>query len=199
MDIKEEILKILPRPANQINVAYVTTASKPSSDKTYVEKDRKLLIEAGFNIEEIDIEGKNQTKLFKLLKDTNLIFVQGGNTFYLLNAVRESGFDKVVKDLISQGKIFVGVSAGSMICGPTVETANWKSRDRNAVGLKDLTALNLVPFNLFVHYIPKWRSTIRHESGKSKHPVRILTDKQGFLVKNNKVELVGEKPEIIIK
>ena len=63
MSAIEEILKILPRPANQINVAYITTASKPSHDKSFVEKDRKLLEEAGFNIEEIDIEGKNQKTL----------------------------------------------------------------------------------------------------------------------------------------
>ncbi len=198
MDIKDEILKILPRPANQINVAYITTASKPSTDKAFVEKDRKIMEELGFNIEEIDIEGKNQKTLFRLLKDINIIYVQGGNTFYLLNAIRESGFDEVVKDMIAQGKIYIGVSAGSMVCGQTIETGLWKSADRNVIGLKDLTGLNLVPFNLFVHYAPKWHSTIKHEANRSKYPVRILTDQQGFLIRNNKIDLVGTGEEIKI-
>jgi dipeptidase E len=198
MDIKEEILKILPRPANQINVAYITTASKTEPDKTYVEKDRKLLEEAGFNIEEIDIEGQSQKALYKLLQNINLIYVQGGNTFHLLKAIRESGFDEVILDSIAQGKIYIGVSAGSIICGPTIETSGWKGTwpDKNKVGLKDITALNIVPFNLFVHFAPKWRSSIKHEAGKSNYPVRILTDKQGFLVQNKKITLVGTGEEI---
>jgi dipeptidase E len=198
MNIKEEILKILPCPANQINVAYITTASKSESDKTYVEKDRKLMEEAGFTVEEIDIEGKNHKQLFSLLQNFGLIFVQGGNTFHLLKAVKESGFDKVVKDLIARGVIYVGVSAGSIICGPNIEVAGWKNVDRNIVGLKDLTALNLIDFNIFVHYLPKWRSTIRHEQARTDIPIRILTDKQGFLIKNNKIKLVGAQPEIVL-
>lgn len=201
MDIKEEILKILPRPANQISVSYITTASKVEPDKSYVEKDRHLMEEAGFTIEEIDIEGKNQKQLFTLFKNTNLIFVQGGNTFHLLNAVIKSGFDKVVKSLIKKGVIYVGVSSGSLICGPTIETASWKGTcpDKNVAKIKDLKGMNLIPFNLFVHYEPRWRKPLVAEALKSKYKTRILTDKQAFLVQGNDIKLVGAEPEIVLK
>lgn len=198
MDVKEEILKILPRPANQINVAYITTASKAEPDTSYVEKDRKLLKTEGFEVDEVDIEGKTQGELFALLDNHNLIFIQGGNTFYLLKAIRESGFDKVIKKLINRGVIYVGVSAGTVICCPTIEVAGWKNLDRNVVNLKNLTGLNLIPFNVFVHYEPKWLDFIKKETAKSKYPIRILTNDQALLIQDEKITFVGKGEEVKI-
>jgi len=198
MQVKDEILKLLPRPANQINLAYIMTAVKPSADKAYAEDDRKLLEEAGFNIEDIDIEGKTETELFKALACFNIIYVQGGNPFYLLKTVHESGFDKVVKELVAKGVIYIGVSAGSVICGPIIETADWKKPGRNRYDLKDLTGMNLVPFNLFVHYEDKWKDTVKEKSKESLFPIITLTDKQAILVCGDKTELVGDHPQIIL-
>lgn len=198
MELKEEILKILPKPATKIKLAYIITASNPEEDKTYLIRDEKLIKEAGFDVENIDIEGKNENELRELLKDKDIIYVQGGNTFYLLKYVRESGFDKIVEDLIDKGAIYIGVSAGSIIMGPTIETAGWKNLDKNIVGLEDLSALNLVPFNIFVHYEEKYKEIIKAETAKSKYPLRILTDEQAFLVKDEQIFLVGKRKEIRI-
>lgn len=196
--MKEEILKILPKPPIQINLAYIITASKPEINLDYLEKDRQKMIDLGFQVEDIDIEGKNEKEVKDLLKDKDVVYVQGGNTFYLLKHVRKSGFDKVVKELTDKGVVYIGVSAGSILAGPTIETAGWKNQDRNIVGLEDLTALNFVPFLIFVHYELAHRSLLEKEIPRSKYPVRILTDKQAFLVKGNEIELVGHGEEIKI-
>lgn len=196
--VKEEILKILPKPANQIKLAHIITASKLEANKSYVEEEKKGFIEMGFQVEDIDIEGKNDDSLRKILEGKDIIYVQGGNTFYLLKCVRESSFDKVVKELIDKGVIYIGVSAGSYIACPTIETAHWKRQDKNIVGLKDLTALNLVPFLLFVHYKPEHLEILKEEIPKTKYPVRVLLDGQAILVQDDKIELVGEGEEIKI-
>lgn len=200
MDVKEEILKILPKPAKEIKLAHIITAKNPRLEENpeYIIKDKQAMKEIGFDVEDIDIKGKTEKELRKILAGKDIIYVQGGNTFYLLKYVKESGFDRVVKELINQGVIYVGVSAGSMICGPTIETANWKNVDNNEVGLKDLTAMALVPFNLFVHYSPEYTRTIEEELPKSKYPLHILNDNQALLVKDGKVELVGEGKETVI-
>lgn len=198
MQVKDEILKLLPRPANQINLAYITTAAKPETDKTYVENDRKLLEEAGFNIEEIDIEGKDETELFKTLTFFNIIYVQGGNTFYLLKAVQDSGFDRVVKELIAKGVIYIGVSAGSIICGPTIELAGWDGGDENTVGLSSFMGMNLVPYNVYVHYDSKRQKIVKEKSKESLFPIITLTNKQALLIRGDKTELVGDNPQIIL-
>jgi len=196
VNVKEEILKILPEPANQIKLAHIITASKAEQNKSYVKKETDGLAEIGFQVEEIDIEGKNESDLRKLLTDKDIIYVQGGNTFYLLKYALESGFDKLVKELIEKGVIYIGVSAGSYIACPTIEMANWKHQDRNTVGLTDLTGLNLVPFLLSVHYKPDYAPILKKEVSNSKYPVKILTDEQAILVKDEIVSLVGKGEEI---
>lgn len=196
MDVKEEVLKILPKPANQIKIAHIITASKVEENLSYLGKENKIIRELGFDVENVDIEGKNQEELYVLLKDKDVIYVQGGNTFYLLKYVKESGFDKVVKELIERGVIYIGVSAGSYIACPTIEMANWKHQDRNTVGLKDLTGLNLVPFLLSVHFKPEYASILKREISSSKYPVKILTDEQAILIKDNEIKLVGRGKEV---
>jgi len=198
MDVKEEILKILPKPVNQIKIAHIITASKIEKNTSYLEKERQIMKKIGLKVKEIDIEGKNENQLRKILSNKDIIYVQGGNAFYLLKHARISGFDEVVKELINRGVIYIGVSAGSYIACPTIEMATWKHQDRNRAGLKNLTALNLVPFLVTVHYEPKYRDILKKEIAKSKYPVKILTDDQALLIKNNSVQTVGKGDEVKI-
>lgn len=198
MDVKDEILKILPRPANQIRLAHIVTASKVEKDISYLKEDKKEMQKMGFQVEDVDIEGKNENEIRNLLTGKDIIYVQGGNTFYLLKAIKESGFDKVIKELIDKGVIYVGVSAGSIVAGPTIEVCNWKNIDNNIVGLTDFSALNLVDFNIFVHYTEKYKELVNEEFPKSEYPVRILMDDQAILIKDDKIEFIGKCEEIKI-
>ena len=192
MNMREEILKILPKPAGQIKLAHIITASKVEEDISYVENERAAMAELGLQVEEIDIEGRDEHELRKALADKDIIYVQGGNTFFLLKCVRESGFDKVVKDLIEEGVIYIGVSAGSIIAGPTIETAGWKGTDgdSNMVGIEDFSGMGLVDFNVFVHYQDEYWEAVETESKKTNYPIRILTNDQAVLVKNGEVEFI---------
>jgi dipeptidase E len=196
MRVKEEILKILPKPANQIKIAHIITAAKVENDISYLVRDKQQMIKAGFQVEDIDIAGQSEEQIRESLKDKDIIYVQGGNIFYLLRCVRESGFDRVVKELISQGILYIGVSAGSYIACPTIEMALWKHQDRNNFGLTDLTGLNLVPFLVSVHYKSEYRQILKEMVGKSKYPVKILTDEQMLLVRGDEVKLVGKGREV---
>jgi dipeptidase E len=192
MNMRDEIVKILPKPAGQIKLAHITTASKVEEDISYVENERAIMIELGLQVEEIDIEGKGENELREMLADKDVIYVQGGNTFFLLKCVCESGFDKVVKELIEKSVIYIGVSAGSIIAGPTIETAGWKGTDgdSNDVGIEDFSGMNLVDFNVFVHYQEKYREAVESESQTSKYPVKTLTNDQAVLVRDGEVKFI---------
>ena len=196
MQVKEEILEILPKSPSQTKVAHVVTASKGEKDTSYVVEDTKTMEGLGFQVESIDIEGSSEDELRKLFERFDIIYVQGGNTFYLLKAVRESGFDKVVKEFIEQGKIYIGVSAGSILMGPTIETANWGGADRNEAQIKDLNGLNFVPFLISPHYTKGDEELLKREISKWHYPVRFLTDAQAFLIQDDTITLVGKGAEI---
>lgn len=198
MQVKDAILRILPKPPRKMKLAHIVTAANVEGYKGYVDDDRRLMEQVGFQIADLDLVRKNRIELRALLEEKDIIYVQGGNTFYLLHHVRESGFDEVVKRLIDRGIIYIGVSAGSIIAGQTIETSVWRGVDRNVVGLTDLTGLGLVPFNIFVHYSPQCKELILREQPKSKWPLRILTDDQALLIRDGNRELVGKTPAIII-
>ncbi len=190
-DIKDEIVELLPKPPTQLKLAHIVTASNPEPDKSYVQKDKDIMIKLGFTVQDINIEGKNEQQLWELLKDRDVVCVQGGNTFYLLKHVKLSGFDHVVKRLINQGKIYIGISAGTYIACPTIEHANWKNTDRNMVNLTDLSALNLVPFLISAHFREKYRKAIETGAKKSDLPTVALYDTQAVLVIDGKWKVIG--------
>lgn len=198
MRVKNEILKLISKSPSQTKIAHITTASNPKENPEYMYRDKKLMLEAGFQVEDIDIKNKTEEKLRDLTKDKDIIYVQGGEGYYLLKAVYESGFDKVIKDFIHQGKIYIGVSAGSYILCPTLEMHSWKNKDteRNTYGLTSDKALGIVPFLVTVHYDPKFKEDITNGIHKSKYPVKILTDDQAILIKDNEIKLVGMGEEI---
>jgi len=195
--LQKYLLEVLPKTPSQTKIAHILTASKVSPDRAFVDRERKVLSNLGFQVEEVDVEGKSPGELIKILDGKDVIYVQGGNTFYLLKHVRESGFDVVVKDLIEKGVIYIGVSAGSYIACPTIEMTAWKSSDDDYYGVTDLTAMNLVPFLVCVHYNrEKYREGLIEGIKTSKYPVKILTDEQALLIRNGEVKLIGSGEEV---
>lgn len=191
-NIKEEILKILPKPPSKLKLAHIITASTPEQNKEYVIKDKQRMIDMGFAVEDIDIEDKNEEKLRMLLQDKDIICVRGGNTFYLLKQARLSGFDKVVKELVNQNKIYIGISAGSYIACPTIEQATWKHKVSGDFGVTDYNALHFVPFLITAHFKEEYRVLVEKGVKTTQYPVVALCDTQAVLVEDGKWKIVGE-------
>jgi len=195
--VKEELLKILPKPLTKIKLAHIITASKVEDNQTFVDVDQKVLEELGIQVEKIDIADKKERELEYILNAKDVIYVNGGNGFYLLKKVFESGFDKIIKKLIAKGVIYVGVSAGTYIVCPTIEMSDWKKIKDNHYGLTNLEGLNLVPFLISVHYNrEKYREKIKEGIAKTNLPVKILTDDQALLIRDGNVQLVGKGDEV---
>ena len=182
---------------SEMKIGYITTASKGSRDTAFLEKVKNAMKENAIDFEEIDIEGKGKDEILNFFKNKNIIHVEGGNTFYLLKAIRESGFAEALKELLNEGKIYIGTSAGAYIMCPTIEVANWNETGRDRFGLTDFSALNYVPFVLKVHYKDEMENTVKEKMRTLKYPLRILRDGQGILVENGEYKFFGDK-EIIL-
>lgn len=182
---------------SEMKIGYITTASKGSRDTAFLEKVKNAMKENAIDFEEIDIEGKGKDEILNFFKNKNIIHVEGRNTFYLLKAIRESGFAEILKELLSEGKIYIGTSAGAYIMCPTIEVANWNETGRDRFGLTDFSALNYVPFVLKVHYKDEMENTVKEKMKALKYPLRILRDGQGILVENDKYTFFGGE-EIIL-
>ena len=82
------------------------------------------------------------------LAECDAIMVNGGNTFNLLHHLRRKELIVPLRNEILKGKPYVGWSAGSGICAPTIRTSN----DMPICDPGGFDALGLVPFQINPHY-----------------------------------------------
>ena len=193
-EIKKEFLSLLPNKKPGDNkVAFITTAAYgENKDPHWLKKDRQLLHDCGIkDIEDIDLKGKTPQELEKIVTDKDIIFVNGGNTFYLLDWTRKSSFDAVVKKFLQRGGLYVGVSAGSYLVCPTIEQATWKRADRNRWGVTDFKALNLIHFLIVAHFEEKYRVIVDVAAKRTKYPIVALSDKQAIVVDGKNIKVIG--------
>ena len=77
------------------------------------------------------------------------IFTGGGNTFLLVTQLYENKIMSVLENALKNGTPYLGTSAGSNICGLTMQTTN----DMPIVYPPSFKTLGLVPFNLHPPYL----------------------------------------------
>jgi peptidase E len=183
-EVSDAFLKLLGKPVEQINILFIPTASRTEEELKYVEKSKKELVDLGINnIKTLNLDHKvNEKKI----KNTEVIYVCGGNTFYLLKKIYESGFDKLLQRF---NGLYVGVSAGSIVVGPNIEvSAPW---DENDVNLIDTTGLNLVNFSVIPHYQRKDKAIVQELKNRVNYEIIELTDSQAVIIDGER-KIIGK-------
>ena len=186
-----KIVPYLPKSPRELSVVFIPTAANPYKSKEWMEDDRKKLAELGFNISDFDLNGKKENEVRQVLSRANIVFVSGGNTFYLLEKVRQSGFEKVVKDLINKGLIYIGSSAGSVILGPNIEPMKYLDDSSEAPSLLDYSGMGLVDFIALPHFDNKQYDQNYKElmsEYKDKYKLKPLADDQVIIVDGSRLE-----------
>ena len=77
------------------------------------------------------------------------IFTGGGNTFLLVTQLHQNNQMQTLKKAIENGTPYLGTSAGSNICGLTMQTTN----DMPIIYPPSFETLGAIPFNLNPHYL----------------------------------------------
>jgi len=83
------------------------------------------------------------------VKNALAVFVGGGNTFVLVDELYKQNLFTVLKVKLNSGIPYLGTSAGSNICGPTMQTTN----DMPIVYPPNYATLGMIPFNINAHYL----------------------------------------------
>ncbi|MFT5249836.1 MAG: dipeptidase E [bacterium] len=91
------------------------------------------------------------------IKNAKGIFIGGGNTFVLVSQLYKNNILKVLREAIFNGLPYLGTSAGSNICGITINTTN----DMPILYPPSFKALGVIPFNINPHYLDP-DSTSKH-------------------------------------
>lgn len=177
---REQFYKVID--INEITtkkILYITTASDGENavDNSWMDEEYKTILDLGFKEENIFEYKIGERKID--INNFDIIYMMGGNTFYLMDMIRKYNFDKVIKKAINKGIIYIGSSAGSIILGDSVEFA--LPFDENNVNMKDFTGLKIIDGIIIPHANRKeeFINNIKDKIAKKLYP---LYDGNGIII-----------------
>lgn len=190
---------LVVKPFNELKLAFIPTASNlETGDKWWLIKDLEACKKLGFlSIDIVDISALPKTIWQKRLKDSDVILVEGGNTFHLMYWLNHSGLSKILPELL-RTRVYIGISAGSLVVSPSIINAN--SEKQIAVDIGDTIyddGLSLVDFMIAPHikssYFPDYTfEKLEQESKDYKYPIYGLDNNSAIKIDGDKVEVVSE-------
>ncbi len=165
--------------------ALVVTADPVYKENNYhVGRCIKELQSLGLSVDTFDLDKASADALLTY----DVVEFIGGNPFYLLDAIRKSGAQSVLRT-VAKDKILIGWSAAVFVFGPTLALVNRYTPEMNEVGLTDLTALGLTETECLPHYskflkrMEGFEETCKDYEAEFGKTVVRLNDGEGILLK----------------
>ena len=132
-------------------VTYIPTAGIAEEIEGMIEDETNTLESLGLTVDVLDVSTATYDSIVSTLTKNDIIFVGGGNTFYLLQELRRSGADKILVQEVNKGKLYIGESAGAVITCPDIGYCAGMDNPEKAPELTDYTGLGLVDFYIVPH------------------------------------------------
>ncbi len=168
-----------------------------------LEDEIKGLAALGFMAEQLDLRNYfDNGNLAEVLKNYDMVWITGGNTFILAKAFRQSGFDKVFEDLVASGQlVYGGYSAAFCVLAKSlhgIELVDDKDAEVESYESGEVwDGLGVIDFHPIVHF----RSN-HHESDdvekeyeyvvKNKIPHKTFKDGDVYLVNGDQKTVLSE-------
>ena len=142
-------------------------------------------------IELIDTEQMDLPAMEAMIRQAQVVYISGGNTFLLNHRLHISGLMPYLRKKVQAGLPVVGFSAGMILCGPNILT----STDMNTVETPHFDGLSVTPFNFFAHYTDGYGQSMHDEWLGDYHffhdnPVILMSDDAYVKVDGKKTTLV---------
>jgi dipeptidase E len=180
---------------------FIPYAAVSFSYDEYEEKVAKVFSELGCKVTSIH----HAWNPAQMVEKAEIIIIGGGNTWRLVQLMREQGLIEITREKVEAGTPYIGWSAGSNVACPTLRTTN----DMPIVDPHGFTTLNLVPFQINPHYLDvhpeghggETREDRIKEFIEVNPSVFVIGLREACLLKreDNELELIGEKNARLFK
>ena len=134
-------------------VAFIPTASIHEGYTGYVGSARTLFKKLGAELIEIEISTANASDITQVFDAADIIYFTGGNAFFLIDQLRKTGTDTLLKQQLEKGKLFIGESAGAIVCAPELSYIEKMDPIPEDYSQSDYAGLGLINFYVLPHYL----------------------------------------------
>jgi dipeptidase E len=145
--------------------------------------NKKELTSVGFNYEVYNIAGKSEDQIKSDLDKYSIMYIEGGNTPYLLQQSLLNNFGNYVTKRVNEGMIYISTSAGSVIVGPDISSNGRPGKTSQDYGLTSSAGYGILDFVVMPHWgDPKKKSDYSRykvpNSYNESYPHIFLSDNQ---------------------
>lgn len=196
---KENIREFLGERALQC--VFIPYAGVTIGFDEYEERVKERFLEVGHSLVSIH----HAPDPVKAIEKAEAIVVGGGNTFQLIKMIQDNGLIEAVRTRVLAGTPYVGWSAGSNVCCPTIRTTN----DMPILEPTSFDAFKLVPFQINPHYTDKnppghagetrEDRIMEYLAANTGDTVLGLREGCMFRVEGKDMKLIGERPVRIFR
>ena len=114
-EIREYFIKMVGKDMSLVKALFIPTAAMDAGAIEVLPKCMNDLIKCGIQDKAIKVYDLHIGMELEELLYYDVVYLCGGNTAYLLERVRRTGFQKTLKEYIKANGMVIGVSAGSLI------------------------------------------------------------------------------------
>ncbi len=187
------VKSFLDKKTESKKILFVPTATNVDEYKKYIHLTKKVFEDFGYEVENFDISVYSEKVAKEKISEAKIIFISGGNTFYLLQELKKKNLISYLKEKIENGLLYIGESAGSVITAPNIEYASVIDDKTLATELNDYTGLNLVNFYIVPHFeeepfVEGSRKTV--EMYKDLLDLKLINNKEVILVEDNDFKII---------
>lgn len=171
-------------------VTFIPTASIVEEYVGHVENDKRAFESLGIIVDVLELSTASNNVIKEKITTNDYIFVSGGNSFYLLQILKETGADQLIKEQVSNGKLYIGTSAGSVVMCPDIQYIEAMDDKSFAPKLTEYKAMGMIDQYPLVHYgcepFTAVAEQVYHEY-KDKLPLVLLTNHQVITVRGGEL------------
>ena len=166
-------------------VAYISSSPQTGDKPYYMSTMRDYqAISLATSVDYFDLGETFSDDDIAKLREYNIIYLSGGNTFIFLESARKRGLKSILDDVLTRGGLLIGASAGAIMCTSSIEIAC--SVDENVVGMTDFTAFGYVDGAFYPHANNSLQenNVIREYKDTYGKEVLVCKDGEGYFIKN---------------
>ncbi len=186
-------IDVVPKDCNIVCIP--TAAMVEDNFEDWLNPELDAFRDAGFDLDVLDLAIASEEQCIEKLNRADIIYVTGGNTFYLLEKIRQTNFEKHLRNALKLGAIYIGSSAGSIVCTPDIDYVR-EVDDPKKANLKSTQGMGLIDFYLMVHMNqPKFSNAMNKaiiELEKVNAQIRRIEDSQALYIDGNLISIISE-------